>query len=167
MSGEGEVIARVERRRRWNEAEKAVLLAESEGTLVASVRRHVGGRCRQRLFPIPRPIVERRERGGKPVTERGQGPVARRVMGGDAGFFQFGEAGRERVRGQSLAAGLYLAKAARFPTQFPDDAQYPAAAEEVQRSHDGAAGSRAFYRSAGQGGTGAAVGGGHRVRVIG
>jgi len=44
VSGEVEVIARVERRRRWSEAEKAVLLAETgqPGATVAGVARRHG-----------------------------------------------------------------------------------------------------------------------------
>ncbi|PWR22395.1 IS66-like element accessory protein TnpA [Zavarzinia compransoris] len=44
MGGEVEVISRVERRRRWSEAEKAALLAETDqpGATVASVSRRHG-----------------------------------------------------------------------------------------------------------------------------
>ena len=74
-----------------------------------------------------------------------------RLLGDEAGVKEFGQPLPQDAGGHVVAALLQRAEPDRPVLQLPEDAQVPAAAEQVEGGHQGSPGTRSAYRPAGPG----------------
>lgn len=102
------------------------------------------------LAPVCSPFIERPESEKQLLAFRGEGIFLGRVTLEDARGDEFAEALAEDRGGHAVAAGLEFAEAERAFAQFPEDAEGPAAAKEIERGHDGPAGGGAADGAAGE-----------------
>ena len=85
--------------------------------------------------PAPRPRVERREGLEQPAPLVRQPEALARALG-DPRLAQLAQALVEHAGGHPVAGRLQVAERQRLAPELPDDAQRPAAAEQVEQGHD-------------------------------